>query len=62
MDPKLRIHLHQQVYVVGHDFQFDQIALKLIYGLDDDLFLPSRYPIDQHPAAVLGTPDEVVFA
>ena len=59
--PALRIHLHQQVHVVGHDFKLDQITLKLTYGLDDDLFQANIYPIDQHLAAVLGTPYDVVF-
>jgi len=60
--PKLRVHFHQQMNVVGPHFQLDQVGLKLKRGFCDDFFQASIYPLDQHPAAVFGTPDDVVFA
>ena len=62
MDPKLRVYLYQQVYVVWHDFHCDDFRFEAQAGFSDDMPQPELDFIHQHLAPVLRTPDNVVLA
>jgi hypothetical protein len=62
MDTVLGIDFHQEVNVCGHDFQFKNLGIRFSTDALNNLFEPVINAIDQYRAAVLGTPDNVIFA
>ena len=62
MNPKLWVHFHQQMNVVGHNLQLYHFGPQFDGSLLDDFFQACVHSIDQHFAAVFGTPDYMVLA
>jgi hypothetical protein len=58
----LGIDFHQEVHVFRHDFQFQNLGTRFSTDALNNLFKPVVNAIDQHRAAVLRTPDNVIFA
>ncbi len=54
VDPELWIHLHQQVYVIGHDFHFYHGCLQLKRSCCDDLFQTNIDPLTSTRRRYLG--------
>lgn len=59
---ELGVYLTQEVCVVGHHFQFDDLGLQSGCRLVDELFQARVHTVHEHGAAVLGTPDDMVLA
>jgi len=62
MDPQLRLTTHQQVNVIGHDFQFFYESLALLTQLTNDLFQGRFNRPNQDFAPLFWAPDHVVVA
>ena len=61
MNPELRIHLDQQMHVVGPYFKLNQLTLQFDTDLLNTLFQASVDPIEQDRSAVLGAPVNLVL-
>lgn len=62
MNAVLRVTADEEVYVVGHRFQFDDRCLPLRADFPDDLLETGvDAPVDDLPSA-LGAPDDMVSA
>ena len=55
MDAKLRIHIHQQVNMIRHDFELDQLGVASRAHPRDDLFQSLVRAAHQHRSAVFWT-------
>jgi hypothetical protein len=62
VDAKLRIDLNEQVDVVGHDFEFDQIGLGLSHDVLKDFLQPLVHSGRQNRTSILRAPHDVVLA
>jgi hypothetical protein len=62
MDAELGVNLAEQMHMVGHDFKLDDFRPKFFRSLIQDFLQSGVYAVDEHFAAVLGTPDDVVLA
>jgi len=62
MDAKLRIHIHQQVNMIRHDFELDQLGVASRAHPRDDLFQSLVRAVHQHRSAVFWTPHDVELA
>jgi hypothetical protein len=61
MNTVLWVHINEQVDVIGHDFQLQQLCSYVSTDLGDNGLERHVNPIDQDRTAVLGTPDDVIF-
>jgi len=62
MNAKLWIHLAQQMNVVRHNFQLNDLSSQFDCRLVDDLFQAPAHTIHKHRAPILGAPDHMIFA
>ena len=62
MNTKLRIATKQDMHMIRHDFQFDQIRTRFSADINYDLFQPCINAINQYFASILGTKDDMIFA
>src|SRR5713101_7784455 len=62
MNAVLRIDFHQEMHVIGHDFQLEQLCMR--FGADTlyNIFKPGIHSSDQDATTILRTPHNVVFA
>jgi hypothetical protein len=61
MNPVLRVHFHQEMHMIGHDFQPKQLGIGFSADILDNCLKPGINPVDQYGAAVLRTPDNMIF-
>jgi hypothetical protein len=50
------------MYMVGHDFQFENSHSQILGDLANDFFQANVYAIDEHFPTILRTEDNVVLA
>jgi hypothetical protein len=62
MNAVLRVYFHQEMHVIRHHFQLEQLGTVFNTNILDNTFEPGVNPIDQHRAAVLWTPGNVILA
>ena len=62
MDAKLRIYLDQQMYMIWHDFQRDDLGSILRRCLTNDLLTAFGDFAFEHFTTIFRTPNTVVFA
>ena len=62
VDTKLGIYLKQQMYMVWHDFHFEQIDLDVLARFTDQLLQSRVNAIDQNFPAILGAENDVILA
>ena len=62
MNAVLGSDFHQEVHMFGHDFQFKNLGMRFSTDALNNLCKPVVNAIDQHRAAVLWAPDNVIFA
>src|SRR6266487_430608 len=62
MYPKLWITAYQQVYMIGHDFQFNQLLSPLLNGLHDNSFQSFVYGWYEHLTPILRTKHYMIVA
>lgn len=62
VDAKLRIDADQNVYMVGHNLDLDQVAPCFSGHIAQDLFQPFVNAIHQHAAPILWAPNDMVGA
>ena len=62
VDAVLRVALDEEVDVVGHRLQLDEVALTLFADFTDEFFEPLVHGSLDDGAAVLGAPHHVVRA
>ena len=62
MDAVLRIAFDQQVHMVGHDFQLDDVASSFGGDLSDDLLETVGHIDLDNGAAIFGAPHDVIGA
>ena len=62
MDPELRIDFHEQLDVIGHDFEFDQLGSGLGDDIPKDFLEPFVRTGSQDRTPELRAPHDVVLA
>lgn len=62
MNTELRVYLHKQMHMVGHDFHLYDVNMKLITDFFYKLIQSCINTIDQDLTAVFWTPDHMIFA
>src|SRR2546428_6943170 len=62
MNTKLRIALHKQMHMVGHDFEFQYLCLMFLADLKNDLLQSFRYAFNEYLASILRTPHHMILA
>src|SRR6266849_331136 len=62
MNAKLGIDTHQQVNMIGHDFQFLDLCLMFLANLPDDFLQASLDGLHQNPPPLFRTPNHMVVA
>jgi hypothetical protein len=62
MNTVLWVNFDQEVYVIGHNFQPQQLGTRFSTDALDNLFKARINLVDQHWTAVFRTPYYVVFA
>ena len=62
MDAELRIDLHEDMHMVGHDLHFDDVRLEVRCNILEDSFEPDIYSIHQDRPPILRAPYHMVFA
>jgi hypothetical protein len=62
VDAELRIDAHQNVYMVGHNLNLDQVAPRFGGHIAQDLFQPFVDAIYQHATPILRAPNDMVSA
>ena len=62
MYAKLRVYLHEQMHMLGHDFHLYDVDAKLIADSLYEFFQTHIDTIDQDLTAVFWTPDHMILA
>jgi len=62
MNPVLGIDFHQEMHMLRHDFQFENLGSRFSTDVLNNLFEPNIDAVDQHGTAILRAPHYVVFA
>jgi len=57
---KLWVTTHQEMHMIGHLFNANQVLSPLLDGFKKYLFQPHIYAIDQNLASVLWAKDDVI--
>ena len=61
-DSKLRINFAKKINVIWHDFQFNDLGLRICRDHVDDLFEPNCNGIVQYLATIFRTENDVILA
>ena len=61
MNPKLRVALHQQMHVIGHDFHFHNLGTSSIADFANDLFQRFIDWRQKNLPAIFRAPDYMKF-